>query len=49
MLDMIKVQHWKLYALHCNDDDKGIGFELKKYKWNTKIMMECEYLLHGKY
>ncbi len=30
MLDMIEVQHWKLYALHYNDDDTGIGFELKK-------------------
>jgi hypothetical protein len=30
MLDMIKVQHWKLYSSHYNDDDTGIGFELKK-------------------
>jgi hypothetical protein len=31
-LDMIKVQHWKLYATHYNGDDEflGIGFELKK-------------------
>jgi hypothetical protein len=27
---MIKVQHWKLYSLHYNDDDAGTGFELKK-------------------
>jgi hypothetical protein len=29
---MIKVQHWKLYASHYNDDDDtlGIGLELKK-------------------
>jgi hypothetical protein len=30
MLDMIKVQHWKLYSSHYNDDDTGIGFDLKK-------------------
>ncbi len=30
MLHMIKVQHWKLYSSHYNDDDTGIGFELKK-------------------
>jgi hypothetical protein len=30
MLDMIKVQDWKLYSSHYNDDDIGIGFELKK-------------------
>jgi hypothetical protein len=30
MLDMVKVQHWKLYSSHYNDDDTGIGFELKK-------------------
>jgi hypothetical protein len=29
MLDMIKVQHWKLYSLHYNDDDTGIGFEFE--------------------
>jgi hypothetical protein len=29
-LGMIKVQHWKLYSSHYNDDDTGIGFELKK-------------------
>jgi hypothetical protein len=29
-LDMIKVQHWKLYSSHYNDDDTGIGFELKQ-------------------
>ena len=27
---MIEVQHWKLYSSHYNDDDTGIGFELKK-------------------
>ncbi len=30
MLDMIIVKHWKLYSSHYNDDDTGIGFELKK-------------------
>jgi hypothetical protein len=32
---MIKVQHWKLYATHYNDDDDtlGIGFELKKLQF----------------
>ena len=31
-LDRIKVQHWKLYATHYDDDDDflGIGLELKK-------------------
>ncbi len=34
-LEMIKVQHWKLYATHYNDDDDtlGIGLELKKLKF----------------
>jgi hypothetical protein len=27
---MIKVQHRKLYSSHYNDDDTGIGIELKK-------------------
>ncbi len=30
MLNKIKVQHWKLYSSHYNDDDTGIVFELKK-------------------
>ena len=29
-LDMIKVQHWKIYAAHYNNDSSGIGMELKK-------------------
>ncbi len=34
-LEMIKVQHWKLYATHCNDDDDtvGIGLGLKKLQF----------------
>ncbi len=36
-LEMIIVQHWKLYATHYNDDDDddtlGIGLELKKLKF----------------
>jgi hypothetical protein len=34
-LEMIKVQHWKLYATHFNDDDDtlGIGLELKKQQF----------------
>jgi hypothetical protein len=34
-LEMIKVQHWKLYAPHYNDDDDtlGIGLELKKLQF----------------
>jgi hypothetical protein len=34
-LEMIKVQHWKLYAAHYNDDDDtlGIGLELKKLQF----------------
>ncbi len=32
---MIKVQHWKLYATHYNDDHDtlGIGLELKKLQF----------------
>jgi hypothetical protein len=32
---MIKVQHWKLYASHYNDDDDnlGTGLELKKLQF----------------
>jgi hypothetical protein len=32
---MIKVQHWKLYDSHYNDDDDslGIGLELKKLQF----------------
>jgi hypothetical protein len=29
-LDMIKVQHWKIYAAHYNDDSSGIGMEMKR-------------------
>jgi hypothetical protein len=29
-LDMIKNQHWKIYAAHCNDDSSRIGMELKR-------------------
>jgi hypothetical protein len=34
-LEMIKVQHWKLYAKHYNydDDSMGIGLELKKLQF----------------
>jgi hypothetical protein len=34
-LEMIKVQHWKLYATYYNDDDNtlGIGLELKKLQF----------------
>jgi hypothetical protein len=34
-LEMIKVQHWKLYATHYNDDvdSLGIGLELKKLQF----------------
>jgi hypothetical protein len=34
-LEMIKVQHWKLYATHYIDDDDtlGIGLELKKLQF----------------
>jgi hypothetical protein len=27
---MIKVQHWKIYAAHYNDESSGIGMELKR-------------------
>jgi hypothetical protein len=34
-LEMKRVQHWKLYATHYNDDDDilGIGLELKKLQF----------------
>jgi hypothetical protein len=34
-IEMIKVQHWKLYAAHYNDDDDtlGICLELKKLQF----------------
>jgi hypothetical protein len=27
---MIKIQHWKIYAAHYNNDSSGIGMELKR-------------------
>ncbi len=50
-LEMIKVQHWKLYATHYNHDDNslGIGLELKKCNFNTAIMKEWVYLYQGKF
>jgi hypothetical protein len=27
---MIKIQHWKIYSAHYNDDSSGIGLELKR-------------------
>jgi hypothetical protein len=27
---MIKVQHWKIYAAHYNNDSSGIGMEMKR-------------------
>ena len=32
-IDMIKVQHWKLYASHYNDNCLGIGDEIKKLQF----------------
>ena len=32
-LDMIKVQHWKVYATYYNEDSLGIGLELKKLQF----------------
>ncbi len=32
-IDMIKVQHWKLYATHYNDIGLGIGDEMKKLQF----------------
>jgi hypothetical protein len=29
-LDIIKIQHWKIYDAHYNDDSLGIGMELKR-------------------
>jgi hypothetical protein len=37
-LEMIKVQDWKLYATHYNDDDDtlGIGLKLKKLQFQYR-------------
>ncbi len=44
-LDMIKVQHWKIYSSHYNDESPDIGFEFnKKCNWNTDIIREWEFL-----
>ncbi len=32
-IDMIKVQHWKIYATHYEDMSLGIGMELKKMQF----------------
>ena len=50
-IEMIKVQHWKLYASHYNDDDDtlGIGLELKSCNLNTAIMKEWVCLYRPKY
>jgi hypothetical protein len=29
-LNMIKIQHWKIFAAHYNNDSSGIGMELKR-------------------
>jgi hypothetical protein len=29
-LNMIKIQHWEIFAAHYNDDSSGIGMELKR-------------------
>jgi hypothetical protein len=29
-LEMINIQHWKIYAALYNDDSSGIGMELKR-------------------
>jgi hypothetical protein len=31
-LEMIKVQHWKIYATHYNDDDDTLGIDLELMK-----------------
>ena len=52
-LEMIKVQHWTLYATHYIDDDDtlGIGLELKKLQFqysnyegmiSTEILTRCQ-------
>jgi hypothetical protein len=50
-IEMIKVQHWKLYATHYNDDDDtlGIVLELKNCNLNAAIMKEWVYLYRQKY
>lgn len=32
-MDMIKIQHWKIYASHYNDESLGIGDELKNLQF----------------
>jgi hypothetical protein len=47
---MIKIQHWKIYAAHYNDESSGIGMELKKIQLAYRhIMRAWEYLFQGSY
>ncbi len=39
-IDMIKVQHWKIYATHYEDMSLGIGLELKKMQFHYQ-QNEC--------
>jgi hypothetical protein len=39
-IDMIKVQHWKIYAAHYEDMLLGIGLELKKMQFHYQ-QNEC--------
>ncbi len=39
-IDMIKVQHWKIYATHYEDMSLGIGLKLKKMQFHYK-QNEC--------
>jgi hypothetical protein len=47
IIDMIKVQHWKLYATHYNEEALGIGLEFNKLQFHyshyegIEIMSSC--------
>jgi hypothetical protein len=43
-IDMIKVHHWKIYAIHYEDMSLGIGMELKKCNFITGKMNAWVYL-----
>ena len=43
-IEMIKVQHWKIYATHYEDMLLGIGLELKKCSFITSKMNAWVYL-----
>jgi hypothetical protein len=48
-LDMIKVQHWKIYAAHYNNESSEIGMELKRMHLACQNYEVWEYQYQRKY